>query len=222
MKFHSGWAATTLFFTALFCVSTVPAGAATIQTFSINFTGYKYYYGDSGAVSVAGSGSFSVNLGSSYCLETEPGGCDPGSFFYPSFITINNLVSGFSVDIAEQHYVLYSPTAWWSAGSQAPGYLAYDQYTGSPVAVYNQWFAGDPFYGYRQFVMDFAVAHANSGNGTWMEIVDASYDPAGQGYTASGAWSATANFAVASVPAAAWLFGSGLLGLIGVARRKAA
>jgi hypothetical protein len=214
MKFHPRVVATALLVTALFCVSTVPAGAGTIEGFSVNFTGEKQE--GSSTVPIAGSGSFSVDVGGSACVETVFMGCVPGNPTYPSLIVYNPLTS-FSIDIAEQHYGnLASSEAWWSAGSQQPGYAAYNSRydPGIATVVYNQWFAGDPLYGTRQFIMYFTATDGTSGYGTWNEYI--------QGYSAQGTWSATANSAVVPVPAAVWLFGSGLLGLIAVARRKAA
>jgi hypothetical protein len=55
------------------------------------------------------------------------------------------------------------------------------------------------------------------------ELIDASEDPNGAGFagwTAQWAYVGTTDLEPVPVPAAVWLFGSGLLGLVGVARRK--
>lgn len=215
MRFHHRGAGTAFFVAALFCVSTAPVGAGTIQTFSVNLTGEKHE--GSSIVPIAGSGSFSVDVGGSVCVETVPDGCVPGSYGYP-FFTVYNPLTAFS--IGNYGYGDLAP-AWWSAGSQQPGYAIYTRYNpGVATVVYNQWFAGDPDFGTRQFVMYFTAADGTSGYGTWYENVTPSYDPAGQGYSAEGTWRATADSAMVPVPAAVWLFGSGLLGLLGVARNR--
>lgn len=183
----------------------VPVQAATVQVFSISFTGDR-----------TGSGTFSVNVGGSVCLDTIYDGCNPSMPWYPTTIFYNP-VTAFSIDIAEQHYNGMNP-GWWLAGSQQPGSASPSRYQPYYTVAYNRWFTGDPFLGTRQVVIYISAANATGGNGTWTESVTPSYDPAGVGYYVSGTWTATV--ASVPVPGAVWLFGSGLLGLWSVVRHR--
>jgi hypothetical protein len=60
-----------------------------------------------------------------------------------------------------------------------------------------------------QYFAELALSNNNIVNGTWQSNVP---------YIPTNGW--TASRAVVPVPAAVWLFGSGLIGLIGIAKRK--
>ncbi len=183
-----------------------PVGAATIQIFALSFAGDR-----------TGWGSFAVDVGGSVCLQTIYDGCNPSMPWYPTTIFYNP-VTAFSIDIAEQHYSGMGP-GWWLAGSQQPGSVSAGRYQSYYEVFYNQWFTGDPYFGTRHVAMYISAASATGGSGTWNEFVSPEYDPSGVGYYASGTWTATVGSV--PIPAAGWLFGSGLLGLWGVARKVA-
>ena len=61
------------------------------------------------------------------------------------------------------------------------------------------------------------TSFTDSGNGTGSLVLDTT-NIRGDTFT----WTVTGNLTAVPVPAAAWLFGSGLIGLVGVARRKQA
>jgi hypothetical protein len=191
-----------------------PVEAGTVEIFSISFTGEKTEYPSGITSPIYGSGSFSIDVGGSICVETIPDGCNPVMPWYPSTIFYNPVIA-ISVSVAEQLYSSMSP-GWWASGSQPPG-----QAGSEPYSVYsNTWFLGDPYWGTQQLSIDFIGYDAVSAYGTWSEMIAASHSPNGQSYNASGTWTASMNSAVVPIPASAYLLFSGILGMLGFMGRS--
>jgi len=71
------------------------------------------------------------------------------------------------------------------------------------------------------WVVNGANANEKLASFQWLHLITTADDPPGAGFPGiTMQWIIEGTATVVPVPAAAWLFGSGLLGLIGIARRK--
>ena len=124
--------------------------------------------------------------------------------------TINSSNTRLVIDLAAySSFVLQSNTEYllvWNAQPGAP-YLG-EKRTGTPDQIINDGIAG---------VFTGKILSSQDGGSSWFSSNQYGFDYA----SFNGTVSAIGTVSAVPVPAAIWLFGSGLLGLIGISRRKA-
>lgn len=139
---------------------------------------------------------------------------EPGALFGTfDTSTIYSSGSKFSIDLAAHNsFELLANTDYillWSAQSDAP-YLGTKR-RGTTDQMVNDGIAGF-------FTGDILYSTSGGSNGSWYSKNQRGFDFASINGTVSS--TSLATFSAVPVPAAAWLFGSGLIALVGFARRK--
>ena len=107
-----------------------------------------------------------------------------------------------------------TPFATLNQTSSMDGWVSIDV-----TALVDEWVGGAMDYGFSLSQENYGVLRADNGSVAVSQFCDTE---SSAGACAAGSFAPTLDITVSAVPvpAAAWLFGSGLLGLVGVARKK--